>query len=167
MRCKYVHCSSIETVRFPEGFKSTTGDYTFQGCKNLKEVYLPSTTTGFGGYYTFAYCASLETVYVYATTPPACDSYDFYNSYPEYMTLHVPQGTKEVYAAASGWKTFGNIIDDLTNNAGIEDNVIDSGDEPLAVYNLQGVRLKISTPDELENLPAGIYIINGEKRHIK
>ena len=162
------HCSSIETVKFPEGFKSMTGGYIFQGCQNLKEVYLPSSTIDIGGYYTFADCASLETVYCYAMTPPE-NTYTsaFYNSYPEYMTLHVPQGTKEVYAAAKVWNDFGRIIDDLPSASGVEDVVIDSGDEPLAVYNLQGVRLKITSPDELENLPGGIYIINGKKQYIK
>lgn len=164
----FVHCSSIETVRFPEGFTSMTGGRQFQSCTNLKEIYLPSSTTDILGYYTFAYCKSLETVYCYAMIPPTSKHlYAFDSSYPEYMTLHVPEGTKQQYASADVWKDFGTIIDDLPTNAGIEDNIIDTADGPLVVYNLQGVRFNISSKQELDKLPTGIYIINGKKHYIK
>ena len=39
--------------------------------------------------------------------------------------------------------------------------------KPLAVYNLQGVRLKVSTLEELNRLPKGFYVVNGKKIYIK
>jgi hypothetical protein len=39
--------------------------------------------------------------------------------------------------------------------------------EPIVVYDLQGRKLKNSNTQELENLPKGIYIINGKKIMVK
>ena len=54
----------------------------------------------------------------------------------------------------------------VTAASGIYGITIEEG-KPLTVYNLQGVRLKVSTLDELNRLPKGFYIVNGKKIYIK
>ena len=49
---------------------------------------------------------------------------------------------------------------------GINAIPVDKSDT-IIVYNLQGIRIKVSSPDEVKNLPSGVYIINGEKVLIK
>ena len=73
-------------------------------------------------------------------------------------TLHVPTGTKELYANAEGWKLFKNIVED---NNGTAIHAINRNEQlPHAVYTLDGRR--VNMPDGTQ-LPHGIYIIDGKK----
>ena len=67
----------------------------------------------------FAECPALEEIYCKAGTPPTCyterlDSYAktmdvFYNSYAEYINLHVPEASLNAYKTTSPWSGFGTI----------------------------------------------------------
>ena len=169
-------CSSIESVIIPEGMESI-GKSVFNQCKNLKEVYLSSTVKALGAY-CFYKCSKLETVYCAAMLPPVIKydssvdysaSYSFAESYPGYMALHVPVGSKDSYSTTDGWKEFGTIINDLPASSGIDNVTADSDwqDNHLKVYNLQGVRIPVDSRGDLHLLPDGIYIVNGVKYIVK
>ena len=53
---------------------------------------------------------NLADVYCECETPPSLDSNVFYNVYPEYSTLHVPESAIDSYRTADQWKDFGKIV---------------------------------------------------------
>lgn len=55
---------------------------------------------------------------------------------------------------------------EVTDSSSIDSILID-GNDNVEVYNLQGIRLDISTRAELSKLPSGLYIINGKKVFVK
>ena len=68
----------------------------------------------------FANCPLLEDVYCKAETPPTCHTEKnnlygkvidtFYNSYAEYINLHVPEASVETYKTTAPWSGFGSIV---------------------------------------------------------
>lgn len=148
-------CGSLESVTFPETLKSI-GSFCFERCPNLKEINIHSIVEI--GSWCFGHCPHLKTINVHSEIPPTIESDIFYESYPEYMTLHVPHGTKEIYENANGWKDFGTIIDNLpSNESGIENISIDNT-QPIYIYNLNGVCVFSGIGNY--NLPIGIYVIH-------
>ena len=92
-----------------------------------------------------------------APVPPTVESENFSNYNYIYTTLYVPKGTLAAYQAADVWKNFMYVEEyDVRGIEGVE---MDAYNETAPIYNLQGVQMKESK----ENLPAGIYIINGKK----
>jgi len=60
------------------------------------------------------------------------------------------------------WSNFYNIEE--ADNLGIEDIIADQSTGGYIVYDLQGtLRLKTANIDEVKQLPAGLYIVNGKK----
>ena len=75
-------------------------------------------------------------------------------------TLYVPKGTKAKYKARKGWKIFKNIVEEGTTT-GIDDVEADNTlNTSNAIYDINGKRLPATSLDEL---PSGLYIINGKK----
>lgn len=147
-------CGSIESITFPKNLKSI-GYSCFELCPRLKEINIYSDIEI--GSWCFGRCSQLKIVNVYSIIPPTIESDPFYESFPEYMVLHVPQGTKETYNKANVWKDFGTIIDDLPNDeSGIEDVVIGDGLIKY-IYDLNGVCVFSGISDY--KLPVGVYII--------
>lgn len=74
-------------------------------------------------------------------------------------SLHVPEGTKALYAAAEGWKLFGTIVEDGGKSAihTVSTTQTDNG----AWYTLTGRRLNT------QPTKSGLYIHNGKKVMIK
>jgi hypothetical protein len=58
----------------------------------------------------FANCSELLDVYCYAEKVPSTKSNAFDGSYPEYITLHVPDASVESYKATAPWSGFGKIV---------------------------------------------------------
>ena len=75
-------------------------------------------------------------------------------------TLYVPKGTVDKYKATDGWKNFKNIVEEDSTTAinDVEaDNTLNTSN---AIYDINGKRLSATSLDEL---PSGLYIINGKK----
>ena len=156
----FENCGSIKSVVFPKSLETISG---FSSCPNLFSVSIYSSKNV--EIYDFCNCQSLNIVNCYTAIPPIIychiDSQGvtqnaFSGSYPEYMTLHIPQGTKEIYENAYGWKDFGTIIDDLPNDSGVDEVTIDES-KPIEIFNLNGVLVFSGIGDY--KLPNGIYII--------
>ena len=116
--CVFQYCTSLTSIDIPDN-THTIYRLAFIGCTNLKTVTLGKTIKDiYGG--AFAECPTLEEIYCKAGTPPTCyteriDSYAktmdvFYNSYAEYITLHVPEASFNAYKTTSTWSGFGNIV---------------------------------------------------------
>lgn len=82
----------------------------FKNQENLVAVTLPSTLTAVESY-AFSGCSNLTSVTVDATTPPTCPADAFSNA--ANATLYVPYGLVETYQAATGWKNFSEIRENL------------------------------------------------------
>ena len=138
----FYNSSALETINFPEGL-TTIGSSAFYNCKGLTEVTLPSTLTSLASM-SFYMASNIKTVNVYAMTPPAAQTYSF--SVTKTATLNVPEGTKELYAAATVWKDFTTVNDTLAGVDGIE---ADSAEGVAEYFNLQGVRVANPTAGQL------------------
>lgn len=149
----------------PQGVTDISQD-AFYYCLSLTSVTIPASVTKIDDY-AFGYCTSLTLVNSYSEVPPTATAYTF-EGIPSECTLHVPVGKKNDYANATGWDVFSNIVDDLNSN-GVDDVVVDgmNGSDQVTVYTLQGVRVNVTTVDELSTLPKGIYIVNGKKMYVR
>ena len=58
----------------------------------------------------FCDCPELLDVYCYAEKVPSTKSNAFEGSYPEYVTLHVPDASIDSYKATAPWSVFVNIV---------------------------------------------------------
>ena len=58
----------------------------------------------------FANCSELLDVYCYAENVPSTESNSFDGSYPEHITLHVPDASIDSYKATAPWSSFGKIV---------------------------------------------------------
>ncbi|MGN0211602.1 MAG: leucine-rich repeat domain-containing protein, partial [Muribaculaceae bacterium] len=95
----------FKSIVFPEGLE-TVGDFVFGNQKSLVEIEFPSTVKSFG-YYAFSNCSSVEKFVCKAVTPPSVGIVLFTKGTT--ATLYVPKGSKEAYAAATGWSSFPTI----------------------------------------------------------
>ena len=156
-------CGSIKSIKFSNTLKIIRNS-AFYNCPNLISINLGKGIKEIDTR-SFSMCPSLEAVFIHAENPPILNTSinwegelvnAFFNSYPEYMTLHIPKGTKNLYENSYGWKDFGTIIDDLPNDSGVDEVSIDES-KPIEIFNLNGVLVFSGSGDY--KLPSGIYII--------
>ena len=88
---------------------TSIGVNAFGGCSGLTSVTIGS-AVGTIGSNAFAYCKDLTDVYCHATTVPSTGGNAFNESYPEYMTLHVPAEAINKYKTTAPWSSFGTIV---------------------------------------------------------
>lgn len=114
----FQYCTSLTSIEIPD-LTHTIYICAFDGCTNLKTVTLGNSVQNIQNG-AFANCPSLEDVYCKAKTPPTCYSAwnnlyaktmdSFYDSYLEYITLHVPEESVDTYKATEPWKNFKEIV---------------------------------------------------------
>ena len=104
----FCYCSGLTSVEIPNSVTSI-GNRAFQNCSGLTSVTIGNRVNCICSN-AFAYCINLSDVYCLATTVPATDSDAFYESYPEYMTLHVPAEALNDYKTTEPWNYFGHIV---------------------------------------------------------
>ena len=124
------YCSSLTSITIPNSV-TTIGNYAFYYCSSLASITIGNSVTSIGksAFYNcsslasvtigsgvktvyseaFANCSELTDVYCLATTVPSTSSNAFNNSYPEYLTLHVPTEAINSYKTTAPWSSFGTI----------------------------------------------------------
>ena len=127
----FADCSGLTSITIPNSVKSI-GYKTFYGCSGLTSITIPNSVTSIGWYAfegctgltsvtigtgvknigseAFAKCSNLTDVYCLATSVPVAESDAFNESYPEYMTLHVPEEVINSYKATAPWSSFGTVV---------------------------------------------------------
>ncbi len=123
--------------------------YAFTGCSGLTSVTIHNSVTSIGEY-AFASCSELTEIKSLNTNPPMCSTSSFNGAYD--ALLFIPEGTKEAYTTAEGWKGFVNIQE----VAGVEDVLIDNVVVKIAIEN---GNISING---IENPQIEIYNINGK-----
>ena len=106
------------------------------------------------GYRAFSYCSELLDVYCYAEKVPSTESNAFKGSYPEYLTLHVPDASVDSYKARAPWSSFGKIVALTEDETGIDELKGENGKAKTAVFDLSGRRV--------QKAQKGIFIQNGK-----
>ena len=127
----FYSCENLATVTFAEGSKlKSIGRQAFNGCKILSSITIPASVTSIGinafyncpalesinipasvteiGNTAFAYCRNLKSVTVNWTAADKIVQIDsnVFSDCPEGMTLLVPFGTEDLYAANESWSSF-------------------------------------------------------------
>ena len=82
--------------------------------ENIKSLKLPSSLTKLGE--NAIKGTNLTDLYVFSTTPPIATSSSFGNTNKTTCVLHVPEGCKDIYKNAIGWRDFKNIDEGPTEN---------------------------------------------------
>lgn len=105
--------TSLRTFIFPS-LITNIGQFAFAGCSSMTSVTIPSSVTSIDQS-AFRNCISLTSIYANSSYPaklislhPVFDGVNKNN-----CILYVPYGSREIYAAASEWKDFTNIIADI------------------------------------------------------
>ena len=127
----FKNCTSLTSVTIPEGVTSIARE-TFYNCTSLTNVTIPSSVTSIGksafqnckkltsvmignGIKTieakaFMNCPNINDVYCLAYRYPKTNKDAFENSYPDYITLHVPDEVVEQYKAVEPWSSFKAVV---------------------------------------------------------
>ena len=101
-------CSALTSVTIPNSVTNIR-DFAFQYCSGLTSVTIGNSVRSIGKE-AFRDCPELLDVYCYAEKVPSTYSNAFEGSYPEYITLHVPDASIESYKATTPWSSFGKIV---------------------------------------------------------
>ncbi len=164
---------TLENLILPEGLRRI-GMYAFRA--DFKKLDIPESVVTLEDAAFSPY--SLTDIYVHWQNSEAIpddigDPFNFGNF--EKITLHVPQGTKEIYANNEIWNRFGNIIEDSkpSNVPVVNDNeyeVIKAGDAiklvglpndiKAIIYNIDGVKVAEGANGDEIHLGKGIFIIH-------
>ena len=102
----FKNCSNI--VELIIGCKDIYAN-AFSGLEHLKKIVLSANVASIGSK-AFANCPHLENVYCYAVRYPIANDDAFYGSYPDYVTLHVPEESVNNYRKNSPWNSFKEIV---------------------------------------------------------
>jgi len=109
-------------IQYPAGKSNTTytipstvtsiGTQAIDHITALLSVTIPNSVSSVGSD-AFYYSRNLGSIYVYNTTPAniKLDNDAFYSLPTSACTLYVPTGSKTLYATASQWKVFTNIVE--------------------------------------------------------
>ena len=168
-------CSGLTSVTIPNSVTSI-GDGAFSGCSGLTSVTIGNSVTSIG--YSafldcsaltsvtigngvksirteaFANCSELLDVYCYAENVPSTESNSFDGSYPEHITLHVPDASIDSYKATAPWSSFGKIV----GLSEIEAGVISVPAAPVLVQGNGGV---LSVSGVAKGTDVVVYTISG------
>ena len=150
-----------ETVTAYDGTSlivNTIADEAFINNNSLKQVTIAGTVTKIDKK-AFAGCTSLKTIIIKGETPPELTDANSVFEGVDYETciLYVPEGSIEKYKNAEGWCNFKNI---LAITAGINDIRMD--EKASDIFNLHGHKIQRQA-SSVNQLPQGVYIINGKK----
>lgn len=101
-------CSGLTEINLPETLKSI-GQYAFWQNRSLESIDIPASVTEIG-MSAFVNNTSMKDATVHWDTPIPLE----YGIFDSSITLHVPSGTKQLYAEADVWENYINIVDDAT-----------------------------------------------------
>ena len=160
-RDMYLNDKKIVDMVIPDGVKSISA-YAFYVLNGLNSLVIPSSVTKIGNY---AFdCPIQESITCYNPTPPEIDVRTFRATVYDDVILYVPKGSKTLYWLHPYWENFKNIVE--LGDTSIDDVIVDQHQQREGVYTIDGIKLSANAGN-IENLPKGIYIINGKKVIIK
>ena len=103
----FIEYTDLKSVTIPNSVTSI-GNRAFYGCEGLTSITIGSSVKTIGSS-VFSNCYYITDIYCYAAIVPSTDITAFKNSYPEYVTLHVPAVAINRYKTIEPWSDFGTI----------------------------------------------------------
>lgn len=157
-------CTSLTSVSFPKNSSLIKLDWeAFENCYALQSVDLPAFLQVIVLEGTFEDCPLTE-VTCRAMVPPTATSYEVFDEgVYKNATLNVYSAAIESYRNTFPWSEFKKIKALPEDGSGVTRIEVDNNGI-YSVYSLNGKKvMSTSDANELNKLPAGIYIINGNK----
>lgn len=181
----FVRCYALKNLTIPENILRINSGFCSM-CTSLEDIVVPKEVT-FIGWGSFANCDALKSAVIsgnvlrlegqnfihdksltevtcYAKNVPVLGDICF-SRLPEYGlidVLYVPGDAVTDYKN-SDWAQYFKEILPIENSGGV-DFYEEDKDNTYNIYNMSGIQIKQSTNyNEIENLPGGLYIINGKK----
>lgn len=174
----FMLCSALSEFDIPEGVEKIS-DWVFCMCKGLSKITIPSTCKEVCD----EVIADSPVTYIYslAMEAPKCGEWAFTTD--NYTAeLHVPQGTKALYAAATGWSGFTDIMDDQPiSDSGVSEVskgdvkvaaqdgalVVESSDSRVRIYDADGRQVYVGRPGRVNVDAAGVYVVRTAGKVVK
>ena len=157
----FEYCCNLTSITIPNSVTSIE-DETFYECSGLTSITIPNSVTSIGEN-VFVGCYNLQKVVSKIVEPFEIAENTFSDETYSKVPLYVPKGTVAKYKASDGWKNFKNILEEDTTT-GIDDVEAVEPDNTLntskRIYDINGKRMPATSLDEL---PSGLYIVNGKK----
>lgn len=154
----FQNCTALTAIDLSTCTSITNTANAFDGCESLASVVLPGTITLKSNM--FAYCPALTSIdwsaYEGTEAPAYVAIIDGFDPMPSNVTLIVPEAAYDSFAANAKWAKFN--LKKATETA-ITD--ISKADAIQVVYDLNG--RYVGSFENTNELPAGLYIINGKK----
>ena len=107
----FSYCSALTGVTIPNSV-AIIRDHSFMRCAGLTSISIPNSVTRICSF-SFQECTGITDIYVYSTTPCTLDNAAFWLVDLSNLTLHVPYGASETYAATNNWNQFTDIVEML------------------------------------------------------
>jgi len=101
-------CAKLKDINIPNSV-NTIRSQAFQNCSGLSSVTIGSGVVTIGDN-AFSECKGLENLICLPKAVPQTGKDVFKDSYPEYVTLHVPVEALNKYKTAEPWSGFGRIV---------------------------------------------------------
>lgn len=145
----FAYCYGLERIAVNEGCVRI-GSHAFDNCNNLTKVSLPATMETIEEF-AFSFCSALQDFTSLSNIPPLCEESTFAFANTSNCTLNVPEGRKEEYAKATGWKDFAG-IQEVSGVA----SIMSESQQDAPIYDLRGLPVS-------HIIPGKIYIREGRK----
>lgn len=160
---EFGNCKMLKSFTAGNGLQQIASN-AFAGCISLDSISIGSALQSVDAS-AFSECAAVGKFYCMATTPPIVRNNGASSIDQSTCVLYVPASALADYKAAPWWRDFFS-IEGVGDADGI-DLITSPGDGRTVVYDLRGVMiLDTDNSGELNDLPAGIYIVNGKKMYI-
>ena len=153
---------------------TTIGTRAFHFCTSMSSLEIGDNVSSIDEF-AFKDCNQLEEVYSYNTNPPLIPSSNnaFSEETTRNATLYVPNGCRDKYAAAEGWKEFFNIVEmresgiEGVDNEDVDIRVVDgsividgaAADATVEIYDTTDKMMYRGSAGEIPSMPSGIYIV--------
>lgn len=144
--------TNLTNVVLPEGL-TQIGASAFRNCTSLESITLPASLESLPNYLVSG-CTALTTIKCMRRTPPTAANYMTDTKLYPSITLYVPAGTKELYAADAVWSKVKEIVE-FEDETPVNAPTYSLTPANTAAYSIDGRRLSASH--------RGIAIVGGRK----
>ncbi len=106
----FTDCANLTGISIPNGVTEIGGN-AFNGCISLTSIIIPESVSSIGDN-AFSGCSNLAGVMVEWFDPAECTcGTDVFKGIDSDAILHIPNGTFDLYNAASPWKSFDTVLE--------------------------------------------------------
>lgn len=131
----FMECKGLKELKMPDAVK-TISESAFLSCWHLAKIELGKSVESIDGS-AFTDCDELAEVTCQSAKPAVIQENTFEASQYSTVTLNVPEGSKDAYAAAQYWKEFTN-VNEFPVESGIGSVDADAAKVELGRYDITG-----------------------------